>query len=65
MSVAFTSCLYVAEKVFGGKTGDQVGQLLQDPVSLAQLHFLCQAHNSFMQDKIGSGFDIQCAIYGS
>ena len=32
---------------------------------IAHLHLLCQAHNSFMQDKIGSGFDIQAAVYGS
>jgi len=32
---------------------------------LHKLHALCQVHNSFIQNKIGSGFDISCAIFGS
>ena len=28
-------------------------------------HALCQVLNAFIQDKVGSGFDIAASIYGS
>ena len=69
MSVAFTTSLFLARwhavSLAEGKSAVSSAALLQDASVVSSLHCLCQAHNSFMQDKIGSGFDIQCAVYGS
>ena len=32
---------------------------------MRQLHVVCQVVNAFIQNKIGSGFDIASALYGS
>ena len=32
---------------------------------LTRLHVYSQILNAFVQEKIGSGFDIACAVYGS
>lgn len=34
-------------------------------LNLERIHIYSQLVNAFVQNKIGSGFDIACAIYGS
>jgi len=39
--------------------------LLHEGRPTKELHAWCQILNAFIQDKVGSGFDIAAALYGS
>jgi phosphomevalonate kinase len=56
MIVSFTTAWYLAVH---GKSE------VQDDQELRHLHIVCQVVNACIQNKIGSGFDIACALYGS
>jgi len=56
MAVSFLAALLeaCAYKVIG-----------EDGLPTRDFHALCQVLNAFIQDKVGSGFDIAASIYGS
>jgi len=44
---------------------EQIDVEFMSEQNLEMIHLICQISNAFIQNKIGSGFDIACAIYGS
>ena len=61
MAVCFTTAWFA---VFKKLQGEELS-VLKDESNLNRIHILCQITNAFIQNKIGSGFDIACAIFGS
>ena len=39
--------------------------LIKDDQDLNEIHLHSQVLNAFVQEKVGSGFDIACSVYGS
>ena len=58
MAVSFTAAWYIAYK--NGNVG-----VFDSNENLSEMHVFAQCLNAFIQNKIGSGFDIACAVNGS
>ena len=51
---------------FVASTFELLGLLPEDKEeNLRSIHIFSQILNAFVQEKVGSGFDIGCSVYGS